>query len=242
MVQHREDQFTVRAFDCRPDGRMKLNALMQYLQESAACHAEQLGVGLADMNDRNCFWVLSNLCLEMIREPRWMEGFTVRTWPSGYTRLLAAREFVGTAQDGSELFRAGSEWMVLDKPSGRPQNLTRLNLNLPQDAPKALSSPLRRLKPAPQYVPACSLRVAFSALDFNQHVNNTEYVRWAFDALHGRLGISFEVHTVHITYLAEAFLGDEIEVLASDQGDGRVTVLERKPVGGENVCLIEVSS
>jgi medium-chain acyl-[acyl-carrier-protein] hydrolase len=221
---------------------MKLNALMQYLQESAACHAEQLGVGFADMDGRNCLWVLSNLRLEMVREPRWMECLTVRTWPSGYTRLAAAREFVGTAQDGSELFRAGSEWMVLDKQSGRPQNLTRINLDLPEEGPKALSAPPCRLKPAQQYAPACTLRVPFSALDFNRHVNNTEYVRWAFDALHGKLGTSFEVYTVHVTYLAEAFLGDEIEVLVSDRGDGRAAVLERRSAAGEGVCLVEVSS
>jgi medium-chain acyl-[acyl-carrier-protein] hydrolase len=240
MASHREDQFTVKVFDCRPDGRMKLHALMQYLQESAACHAEQIGVGFADMNDRHCFWVLSNLRLEMVRGPRWMDRFTVRTWPSGYTRLVAAREFVGMADDGSELFHAGSEWMVLDKQTGRPQNLTRLNLGLPQNGPKVLASPLVRVKPAQRYVPAYTLRVPFSALDFNQHVNNTEYVRWALDALRANPETSLDVRAIHVTYLAEAFEGEEIEILTSAEDGGRVRLLERR-CGGPDVCLVEVS-
>jgi acyl-ACP thioesterase len=238
----RVDQFTVKAFDCRPDGGMKTNALMQYLQEAAACHAEQLGVGFADMNQRNCFWVLANLRLEISREPRWMECLTIRTWPSGHTRLVASREFVGTAPDTSELFRAGSEWMVLDRQSGRPQNLTRLDLRLPDPGPRVLAAPLHRLKPAEGYVKTCSLQVPFSALDFNGHVNNTEYVRWALDGLYQHLGRLPEIRAAHVTYLAEVFHGDEIEVLVSPISDRRVAVLERKSSdsAGVDVCLVEI--
>ncbi len=242
MLQ-REDGFTVKAFDCRPDGGMKTNALMQYLQEAAACNAEQLGFGFADMSRRNCFWVLANLRLEISREPRWKDCLTIRTWPSGYTRLTATREFVGTAGDGGELFRAGSEWMVLDRQSSRPQNLTRFGLNLPQTGLKALSAPLHRLKPAEGCVRAYSLQVPFSALDFNGHVNNTEYVRWALDGLSLQLGHSPPIRAAHVTYLAEAFQGDEIEVHVCPRDNDRVSILERKsggPAEGD-VCLLEIA-
>lgn len=173
-MQEREDCFVAKAFDCQPDGWIKPNALMQYLQESAARHAEQLGFGLVDLGRQDCFWVLANLQLDVTRLPRWNERFTIRTWSSGHTRVVATREFVGAADDGNELFRAGSEWMVLDKRKSRPRNLTRLHLKLPQDGPKALTTELRRLQPIGEYETACSLRVPPSALDFNRHVNNTE--------------------------------------------------------------------
>lgn len=242
MLQ-REDAFTVKAFDCRPDGGMKLNALMQYLQEAAACHAEQLGFGLADMSRRNCLWVLANLRLEISREPQWMDHLTIRTWPSGHTRLAATREFIGTDADGSELFRAGSEWMVLDRQSGRPQNLVRFGLHLPQTGLKALSAPLHRLKPVEGCVPTYSLQVPFSALDFNGHVNNTEYVRWALDGLSLQRGQLRQVRAAHVTYLAEAFQGDQIEVLVSPGSNGRVSILERRSGGpvAADVCLLEIA-
>ena len=242
LMLDREDRFIVKAFDCRPDGGMRTNALMQYLQEAAACHAEQLGVGFADMNRRDCFWVLANLRLEIAREPKWMDCLTIRTWPSGHTRCIATREFVGTTSDGTELFRAGSEWMVLDRRSGRPQNLTRLDLHLPPAGPRALPTPLHRLKTARGYVKTDALKVPFSALDFNGHVNNTEYLRWALDGLHQHLGRLPEIHAVHVTYLAEVFRGDEIEILVSPAGNRRFSVLERasqRPTGVD-VCLVEI--
>lgn len=239
----REDRFTVKAFDCRPDGGMKVNALMQYLQEAAACHAEQLGVGFSDMNERDCFWVLANLRIEISQEPKWRDKLTIRTWPSGYTRLAAAREFVGLAPDGGEWFRAGSEWMVLDRQSGRPRNLTRLDLNLPPSGPKALAAPLDRLKGAEGGARVCSLQVPFSSLDFNGHVNNTEYVRWAMDGLYLQLGHLCRIHTMQVTYLAEAFHDDQIEVFVSAGGGGRSSVLERRSRGpvSADVCLVEVT-
>jgi acyl-CoA thioesterase FadM len=159
----REDRFIVEAFDCRPDGCVKPNALLQYLQEAAARHAEQLGVGFADLSQWDCFWVLLNLRLEMTDTPRWRECLTIRTWPSGCTRLTAAREFVGAAADGRELFRAASEWMILDKNSSRPRNLSRMDLNLPPTGRKVLGTELRRLQrmPAP-YTNGGTISVPFS--------------------------------------------------------------------------------
>jgi len=233
----REDRFTVEAFDCRPDGCIKLNALMQVLQEAAARHAEQLGVGLADLDRRDCFWVLVNFRIEMTETPRWGDGMTIRTWPSGFTRLVASREFIGQGSDGRELFRAASEWMILDKHCSRPKNLERLDLHLPQAGPKALSTELRRLRPAEAYTPAYTLSVPFSSLDFNGHVNNTEYVRWALDGLHRRLGRSPAIRSLQVTYTAEVFEGDEIEVLVATDGDTPIRILERKSGGAADATV-----
>jgi medium-chain acyl-[acyl-carrier-protein] hydrolase len=238
----REDRFVVEAFDCRPDGFIKPNALMQYLQEAAARHAEQLGVGFADLERRDCFWVLANFRIEMTGTPRWRDHVTIHTWPSGFTRLVASREFIGQDSEGRELFRAASEWMILDKPSSRPKNLSRLDLDLPQAGPKALSTELRRLRPAEAYAPACTLTVPFSSLDFNGHVNNTEYVRWALDGLHRQFGRPPLIRSMQVAYRAEVFEGDEIEVLVAADGGMPIRILERKSAGttDANVFLMEI--
>jgi medium-chain acyl-[acyl-carrier-protein] hydrolase len=241
-MQPREDRFIVKAFDCRPDGQIKLNVLLQYLQEAAAHHAEQLGVGFGDLDQRRCFWVLANLRLEVAAAPRWGDEVTVRTWPSGCTRLTASREFLGAGSDGRELFRAASEWMILDKQTSRPKNLTRLDLHLPPAGPKVLAAPLQRLQARDAYTPARSLPVPFSSLDFNGHVNNTEYVRWGLDGLYHTLRRAPDIHALQATFLAEVFEGDEIEVLVAADPGSPASVLERRrgePATG-NVFLMEL--
>lgn len=241
-MQQREDRFTVNAFDCRPDGRIKPNALMQYMQEAAARHAEQLGFGFADLDKSGCFWVLANLRIEIARWPKWGDGVTIKTWPSGSTRATASREFIGVDPDGGELFRATSEWMILDKHSGRPKSITRLGLNLPQNGPRVLSAESSRLQPLDEYTTVHSLRVPFSALDFNGHVNNTEYVRWALDGIYDKLGNLPEIHSLQVTYLAEVFERDEVEILVRDDSDGYIHAVVRRsgPAPGANAFLMRI--
>lgn len=235
----REDRFIIRMYDCRPDGSIKVNALMQYLQEAAACHAEQLRAGFRDLDRLGCLWVLVNLRIEIARTPRWGDHMIVGTWPSGHTRVVASREFIGRDPDGAEFFRASSDWMILDKSGSRPKNLDRIDLDLPRSGPRAIASPPARLKPADEYARVCMFRVPFSALDFNGHVNNTEYVRWALDAIHQKLGGLPEIRLLQLTYMAEIFEGDEIELLVSTGRDGGVCACARK-AGGANAFLMEI--
>ncbi len=86
------------------------------------------------------------------------------------------------------------------------------------------------------------ISVPFSALDFNGHVNNTEYVRWAFDGLHRCLGHAPPVHSVQVTYMAEVFEGDDIEVLVAAEPGTPIRVVERKAGGpaDASVFLMEI--
>ncbi len=243
----REERFTVRTYECGADGHIKIASLMQYLQEAAALHAEQLGFGFEKLDALDGYWVLSNVRVEIAPASRWGDGpawneqVTVRTWPSGYSRLIATREFVGQGRDKGELFRAGSEWMVLDKQSGRPKNLFHLDLGLPKTGPKALQEELSRLEPHNDYSLAGRVVVPGSSIDLNGHVNNTEYVRWGMDALSGAFKLAGNICCVQATYLSEVFEADELDLLVSCGTGGRFRVLARKSGTQSGVFVMEVS-
>jgi medium-chain acyl-[acyl-carrier-protein] hydrolase len=240
-MEVREDKFTVKTYECRADGNIKIISLMQYLQEAAAAHAEQLGFGFDRLNEINSYWVLSNLRIEIARLPKWNDEVTIKTWPSGYTRLIATREFVGKDKYDCELFRAGSEWMVLSKQKNRPKNLFHLNLNLPKTGPKAISGKLNRLEPQNNYSEVERVRVPYSAIDLNGHVNNVEYVRWGTDALRRVFKLKGNIRFVQATYLSEVFEADELELLLSSGTSGHFYVLGRKSDGQSNVYVMEIS-
>jgi len=60
-VEVKEEKFRIRTYECGVDGRIKIFSLMQYLQEIAANHAEQLGLEFGRLNEMNGYWVLSNI-------------------------------------------------------------------------------------------------------------------------------------------------------------------------------------
>ena len=240
-MKAREEKFTVKTYDCQPDGNIKMASLMQYLQEVAALHAEELGFGVGRLNEINSYWVLSNLRIEISRLPKWNDEINIKTWPSGYTRLIATREFIGRDQNDCELFRAGSQWMVLDKQNNRPKNLFHLDLSLPKTGLKALSGKLVRLEPQDDYSQVERIRVPYSSIDLNGHVNNTEYVRWCIDALRKAFKFDGNVHSMHATYLSEVFETDELDLLLSYSKNGYFYVLAKRPDGQKNVHVLEIS-
>ena len=241
VVEVKEEKFRIRTYECGVDGRIKLFSLMQYLQEIAALHAEQLGLGFERLSEMDGYWVLSNIRIEINRLPGRDDEVTLKTWPSGYSRTIATREFVGKDQQVSELFRAGSEWMVLNKQTNRLKNLFKLELNLPKMGVKALPDEFVRLESRSEYNKAGKVLVSHSAIDLNGHVNNTEYVRWGMDVLRRTFKLDKNIRSVQATYLSEVFEGDELDLLVSSGSSGQFGVLGRKSGTETNVFLMEVS-
>lgn len=240
-MEVKEEKFRIRTYECGVDGRIKIFSLMQYLQEIAALHAGQLGLGFDSLSEMNGYWVLSNIRIEISRLPGRDDEVTLKTWPSGYSRTIATREFVGKDQNGSELLRAGSEWMVLNKETNRLKNLFKLDLNLPKTGVKALPDELNRLEPNGEYREVDVMRVPHSAIDLNGHVNNTEYVRWGIDALSRTFKLDENIRYVQATYMSEVFEDDELDLLATSKTGGHFSILGRKSGTETNVFLMEVT-
>jgi acyl-ACP thioesterase len=213
---------------------------MQYLQEIASVHAEKLGFGNHWLSEINGYWVLSNIRMEINLLPKWNDEVVIRTWPSGNTRLIATREFVGKDGDGQELFRVGSEWMILKRDTNRPKNLSRLDLNSLAIGPKVIEKEIERLQPKDDYNQVEQISVPYSSIDLNGHVNNTEYVRWGIDALRAKCSFDRDIRSLQATFLAEVFLGDKLDLLVSAGSDRLSYVLGRQADTNKNVFVMEV--
>ncbi len=210
MENIHQETVSVRTYECGPDGTIYPHDLLRQMQEVASNHADRLGWGFADLEPRGLFWVLSVIRVEITHWPRFGTSIILSTWPSGLNRLQASREFLGTDLNGMQLFAASSSWMVLNRKRGRPHNLLQVNTPFPVTAKRALQSPLRRIKPKDHPWTDFSVLVPASALDINGHVNNTEYLRWAYDTLCRRQGRP-RLSSFQVTYHSEIFAWDELE-------------------------------
>jgi acyl-ACP thioesterase len=93
----------------------------------------------------------------------------------------------------------------------RPRRIDSIPRSFPvNDREHALQESLEKI-PVPAGLDVRSeRRVMISDLDVNNHVNNTEYVRWITDCLENGDGTSPSLRSLQINYLEEAKLGETI--------------------------------
>jgi acyl-ACP thioesterase len=200
-------------------GALTLAAAFDYFQEAAIRHAEDLGVGQGPMSALGQGWALSRLSVVMRRRPRQTEQLTVRTWPRGWRKLFAIRDFdIG---DGAEtpIVIARSCWLIVDLEKRRPLRpqtaMEKLPLNEGLDA---LADGGQGLD-APQGAEKAAERTAaYSDIDFNGHMNNARYVQWIQDMLEPGTLTRAKTMRLDINYLNEVKLGETLELWKAQNG------------------------
>ncbi len=177
------ETFRVRSYEVGPDGRLFLRHLCNYLQEAAANHASVLGFSIRDLEKEQFTWVLLRLQVHISHYPTWQDVLHVETWPAGVERRFAYRDFIVFREDGTEIARASSTWLMIQLATRRPVPVPEeiIRLHIP-DRPRVLDTPFPRLR-LPEQSPdnEQTFPVMFSDIDLNRHVNNTRYLDWALE-------------------------------------------------------------
>lgn len=214
--------FCVRIADAGVDDICDIAAVADFLQNSAAGHAADLGFHNDVLAAEGVAWVLVREYIAMDRYPAIGEPVTVTTWPASLTRTRARRDFVLTGRDGERLGVATSVWVTIDVASRRiapiPDIVAAAYPDTPDHSVELPAGKVPRLGDDARQRTARIL-TRRSDLDSNGHVNNVHYVEWAMEARPEELPA--RPLTCDITFRAEAGAG---QMLLSHAGrvDGRV--------------------
>lgn len=238
-MMEKRSVFTVSTYHCNSKGTIHLHSLMQQLQEIASKHADDLGVGRRWMEKNGYYWILVNFKMEITRHPRYGETIILKTWPSGWDLLKAFRDFKGEDLEGKELFRATSDWMVIDRKTLRPMTTKELNFDFEYSEDRVIKD-MERLKSAREMEEIGGIKVPYSSIDMNGHVNNTEYVRWGIDTLRQRTSPDKKITSFSISYLAEVFQGENITLFSKGSTDNTILITGVKEGSSKPVYVIEV--
>jgi medium-chain acyl-[acyl-carrier-protein] hydrolase len=207
-------EFEVGSYQVHPDGKLRMNSLADFFQEIAWCHADSDDFGRNLLED-NLSWVLSRFDIKAVNLPSWGETIRVFTAGRGVDKLFAFREFLITDLDGKPLAQAMSSWVLLNtvsKKLHRPEQVLPVALFDPYLKPDWQPE---RIRMSGKLQNEEEVKVKYSDLDLNNHVNNTVYIRWIEDFFKEN---NIDPSHLLINYLAECVLGDivKIELFESD--------------------------
>jgi acyl-ACP thioesterase len=189
-----------------------LGAALNFFQEAAISHAENLGVGRKAMAQANQGWILSRMSLQIDKRPRYGETVTVRSWPRGGEKLFALRDYdIRDAQD-KPVIRARSCWIIIDLERRRPLRPQSVMDALPQNEGQDALLPGRTLAVSLEEQlnlhKAAERKALYSEVDYNGHVNHVSYIRWIEDAIDPSLLEQAKQMRLDINYLNEVLPGD----------------------------------
>ncbi len=209
-------------------GKLKPSALLYYVQEMAGQHFDRMALDPTP-EKKGLMWVIIRHRVQVTRLPQKGETIRLETWPMPTTRVAYPRSVVAYDQEGRELFRSVSLWVLMDRN-------TRAMV-LPGKSGITVSGVLRGNElPSPgSLAPAiCSARatrrVCFTDLDVNDHMNNCRYLEWASDLLPSIFHQAHELKDVTMCYLDEARESDELTIFWELKADGvlRVDIQRRQ--------------
>jgi acyl-ACP thioesterase len=214
--------FPVHSFDVDAFGLLAGPALAGYLQEAAGHHAEALGVGIGALAARGIAWVLGRTRIEIARPILLGDLLTVETWPSGLDRLAALRDFRVRGQDGGEVARAITSWLVMDLGTRRPLRPDRvLEPRLQVAEEHALPPPSAPLPTLAEPAIERPFSIRFQDIDRNLHATNASYLAWALEAIPEETWRACRLASLEAHYLAECRHGSRILSRSSPEGEGR---------------------
>lgn len=205
--------FHVRTYETGINNQVTLPGYCNYLQEAAANHAHKLGQGSCSTSHVGFTWILARLHLVVDKYVNWRDEIKVLTWPSGiYGRTTALRDFIVKNQWESPVLQGVSEWHYLDvmkmQVATLPDYYTWLSSgSVPRaDVPDTPGQ-------MPEFQTAAwqsSISVRNTDHDFHNHVNNSHYVEWLFEALPPEWRNRKFVTELDINFKAAARRGDTI--------------------------------
>lgn len=228
-MQPFEKKFTLSPVHVDRFGNAKPSALLLFCQEAAVGHCAELGLDWDTLMQKNMFWALIRTRLEITRLPRVGQTVTVKTWPMPTTRVAFPRATAAYDEDGQELFRSTSLWVLMDAKSRSmllpgKSGIALDGITLGCEAPTPAS-----LTPK-EMTEFSSRQVRYTDIDRNGHMNNTRYMEWFWDLLDSDFHRTHPLKAFTACYLSEAKETEALNLGWTENEDGSIR-LEIRRVG-----------
>ena len=223
MIPIYRTEKTIQHHECGADAALKLKDMLDYLQDVAGHHADELGVGLNSFGHK-MLWVLSRLRVAVDDELTVGTPFTLETYPTGTNLLFAVRQYAMKSDDKT-LLRGTSYWLLLDAETFRPLKPldhlpplirdTEDGLQYFRDLGKIQKTDVAERRP---------YKIGWSDIDEIGHLNNAVYGRFIYDAVGEITGGTPRIREFQINYNHQVLNGETVLCGGVRRDDGWIYV------------------
>lgn len=232
-------RFKTGYHDCDSNGYLHTAKLLDYFQLAAGHHADHLGVGFHTMSKKNYAWILTRQAIECVQEVSLDEDLYIFTFPSQVKTRYSKRLFAVYNARKELIAHASTLWMVIDKTQRTLVPLTEFTDKISlADIDKKGFIDCKKAGKISEITEEISRDVYWSELDINEHVNHTNYLKWALDHYRPDHFKNKRLTEIQINYLSESFWSENIRTIRSSQSEKADLFSIRTGDGNEEKCRL----
>lgn len=205
--------FTIYTFQEDEGGTATVQALCEYMQETAGNHAAKLGVSMERLHAEGLAWVLARMRVVPAVLPPVHARIQVETWPVCVEGVQFRRDFIVRDEDGTVIARATSHWVVVSLAARKVVRIPAFIAAIALDnTATAMDDAKRRLPDVDGEGVTCVFRARLADVDRNHHVNNVRYMEWVLESVPEAVRAGAALAELDMTFRAESYWKDSVSV------------------------------
>lgn len=209
--------FEVIFSDINQNNQLSNRGILRMMQEIAMMHSDSLGYGLNNVEETGFAWLLLNWKLKVFSRPKWKTILTINTWSRSMNPLFAYRDLEIYDDENNIVAIASSKWLLFDI---NKQSISKITPEIKEIFPNVDKSVFEgkfneKLKEPVNSDFIMDYKIQRRDIDTNHHVNNLNYLDYAYEALPEDIYFNMDFSNVEIMYKHEAKLGGTITVFYS---------------------------
>jgi acyl-ACP thioesterase len=239
MENTRKEKLLIPASRCDHTARLSVPDTFALFMDMATDHANDLGIGMADLSPRHLFWLTVKTKVRFLRRPAMSEPVEAETWPEPAERIRCSRDY--RLRTGEEVLALGkTEWTVVNTETGKLHPTGEIYpAGVEMRTDTVWPEPFARLRDDFDGVDVFARHTVCSTdIDIGGHMNNVAYVRALAGAFSTAGWDALDAGELEIHFKASCYEGDVIE-MQQRRTDGGLDV--RMSVDGRTVVLARIA-
>ena len=218
---------------------LKPSALLNHLQDAATRSADKIGIGMSFLEPKHYAWFLLKYHMEFLDFPQNIDKITLKTESRGISRLFASRDFeIWTDDEKKLLGRATSQWAMINLEDKSFVKLNEIGI-IPPFEKRDDDMIFAKINPQKAYDSETEFKVRYDDIDINQHVNNANYLVWAFEALPLEFRKNYKPKTIDMAYKKDISYGNNVISKLKIENEKTYHLLVNKETD-EQLCIVDV--
>ncbi len=202
------------------NGRLKMSALLRYVQQISTDHCTELGITGEDYQRTHSAFLLAKTSVEIYEDMMVGDTLCLVTHPGIAVKAVYPRYTEIFNKEGKLAASVDARWILVDTESRRiyrhkPEDLCLDFGNETVPLHEDLSIPKEK-----EAEEVGEETVRYSRLDINHHLNNTEYADIVCDYLPVELICEKPVRKLILHYHQEVKLGETVKILRKEREEG----------------------